>query len=76
MNKKSVFLTATWEYLAMLNYPVPEEILLPYLPGGTQIDTWNGQAMVSVVGFLFNNTKVLHQTFRWRKMEKRGCFYK
>ncbi len=58
MDKKSVFLTATWEYLAMLNYPVPEEILLPYLPGGTQIDTWNGQAMVSVVGFLFNNTKV------------------
>ena len=63
MDKKPVFLTANWEYLAMLNYPVPEEILLPFLPGGTEIDTWNGQAMVSVVGFLFNNTRVFG--FQW-----------
>ena len=32
MKEKAVFLTAQWEYLVMLNYPVPPEILIPYLP--------------------------------------------
>ena len=59
MKEKAVFLTAQWEYLVMLNYPVPPEILIPYLPKGTELDLFQGKALVSVVGFLFNNTKVL-----------------
>ena len=63
MKEKAVFLTAQWEYLVMLNYPVPPEILIPYLPKGTELDLFQGKALVSVVGFLFNNTKVF--SIRW-----------
>lgn len=58
-SKRQIFLTAKWEYLVMLNYALPEHLLLPYLPKGTQLDLFQGKAMASIVGFLFNQTKVL-----------------
>lgn len=58
MKQKPVFLTASWDYLVMLNYAVPAEILHPYLPKGTEIDLFEGKALASMVGFLFNQTKV------------------
>ena len=57
--KQKVFLSATWEYLAMMNYEVDPAILEPYLPPHTSLDLFEGKALVSVVGFLFNNTKVM-----------------
>ncbi len=54
-----IFLSARWEYLAMFNYEVDPAILKPHLPPYTELDLYNGKAIVSVVGFLFNNTKVL-----------------
>lgn len=59
MNKRPVFLSARWEWLIMMNYPVDPEILKPHLPPHTELDLFEGKALVSVVGFLFNNTKVL-----------------
>jgi hypothetical protein len=61
MQQKStdVFLTASWEYLAMLNYEVDPEVLETVLPPYTSLDLYNGKALVSVVGFLFKNTRVL-----------------
>ena len=53
------FLTAEWRYLAMLNYQVPPELLRPHVPAGTELDTWRGTTFLSVVGFLFRNTRVL-----------------
>lgn len=53
------FLTAHWAQLAMLNYDVPAETLLPRVPKGTELDTFEGRAMVSVVGFLFQDTRVM-----------------
>ena len=53
------FLSARWEYLAMFNYEVDAAILKPHLPPHTELDLFNGKAVVSVVGFLFNNTSVL-----------------
>jgi uncharacterized protein len=50
------FLTADWRYLLMLNYEVKPEVLEPLVPAGTELDLWQGQALVSVVGFLFLNT--------------------
>jgi uncharacterized protein YqjF (DUF2071 family) len=53
----------------MLNYRVAPELLVPLVPRGTELDLWNGDAYVSVVGFLFANTRVLgvhvplHRTF-------------
>jgi uncharacterized protein YqjF (DUF2071 family) len=54
-----VFLTAEWRYLVMLNYRVPPELLLPLVPAGTELDSWRGSAYMSVVGFLFRDTRVI-----------------
>jgi uncharacterized protein YqjF (DUF2071 family) len=53
------FLKARWTNLLMLNYEVPPEILLPYLPAYTVPDLWQGKTLVSMVGFLFRDTSVL-----------------
>src|SRR3954468_622395 len=53
------FLTADWRYLAMLNYVVDPEIVRPLVPPGTELDFENGETFVSVVGFLFLDTRLL-----------------
>ena len=53
------FLTASWRYLAMLNYEVPAALVRPLVPVGTQLDGWNGITLVSVVGFRFLDTRIL-----------------
>jgi uncharacterized protein len=53
------FLTAEWRNLAMLNYEVDPAILLPLVPRAAELDTWDDRHFVSVVGFLFLNTRVL-----------------
>jgi hypothetical protein len=53
------FLTAEWRKLVMANYAVDPALLRPYLPAHTELDAWNGTHYVSLVGFLFRNTKVL-----------------
>jgi uncharacterized protein YqjF (DUF2071 family) len=55
---KPKFLTAQWLNLLMLNYEVDPDILKPYLPEGTVLDLWEGKALVSMVGFLFKDTRV------------------
>jgi len=52
------FLTAKWQYLAMLNYEVDPAILRPFVPSGTELDEWRGRTFVSIVGFLFLDTRV------------------
>ena len=54
-----VFLTGEWRYLAMLNYHIDPSVLLPHVPAGAHLDTWNGQTLVSIVGFRFLRTRVL-----------------
>jgi len=53
------FLTAEWRHLAMLNYEIDSAVLEPYVPSGTELDSWNGKTFVSLVGFLFLRTRVL-----------------
>ncbi|UEG54703.1 DUF2071 domain-containing protein [Mucilaginibacter daejeonensis] len=53
------FLRAEWRDLLMLNYEVDPAILQPYLPAYTELDLWEGKALVSMVGFMFMNTRVL-----------------
>src|SRR6185437_11165669 len=57
---RRVFLSAVWRQLAMLNYRVDPALLAPYLPAGTTLDLWRGDAFISVVGLLFDDTRVLH----------------
>jgi len=54
-----VFLTGEWRHLAMLNYRVDPALLLSLVPRGTSLDLWQGSAYVSIVGFLFRDTRVL-----------------
>ncbi len=57
MQKK--FLTAEWKELIMANYIIDPAILLPYLPNKTELDIYNGNVYVSLIGFMFTNTKIL-----------------
>ncbi len=43
----------------MLNYEVEPERLLPLVPKGTELDTHDGKTFVSMVGFLFLDTRVM-----------------
>ena len=58
MKARARFLTADWRYLAILNYEMDPAPLRRWVPHGTELDTWNGKTFVSMVGFLFLNTKV------------------
>ena len=53
------FLKAEWRKLALANYEIDPGILKPYLPAKTELDTWSGTHYVSLVGFMFVNTKML-----------------
>jgi len=63
------FLTANWRYLAMLNFAADPKLLEPLLPRGTELDFHEGRTFLSVVGFLFLDTRVfglpipLHRDF-------------
>jgi len=55
---KDAFLTARWRHLVMLNYAVDPELLAARVPAGTVLDTSEGSHWVSVVGFLFLDTRL------------------
>lgn len=51
----------------MLNWRVPPSLLHAYVPSGTELDEWQGHAFVSIVGFLFLNTRVLGVPIPWHR---------
>ncbi|WP_452222954.1 YqjF family protein [Lacinutrix chionoecetis] len=53
------FLNAEWRKLAIANYPIDPNRLSKYVPKGTELDLWKGKCYVSLVGFMFKNTKLL-----------------
>jgi uncharacterized protein len=58
MQTSNPFLTAEWRKLAMANYEVNPEILAPFVPAKTELDFYEGRCYVSLVGFMFVNTRV------------------
>ena len=52
------FLTASWQDLLLLNWRVDPRLLQPYLPEGTELDSFCGEHYVSLVGFRFLNMAV------------------
>lgn len=56
----SIFLKARWENIVMINYIVPPSLLLPYLPKGIELDLFENNAYVSLVGFMFKKTKLFN----------------
>jgi len=63
------FLTAQWRNLIILTYAVDPTQLIDRVPAGTTLDSWRGKTFVSLLGFQFQDTKVLgapipfHQDF-------------
>lgn len=55
-----IFLKAKWQNIIMANYEVPVEFLSANLPKGVELDLYHGKAYVSLVGFLFKNTKLFN----------------
>jgi uncharacterized protein len=58
--KMAVFLKANWENIIMANYEIDPEILIPFLPKGVELDLFNGKCYISLVGFMFKNTKLFN----------------
>lgn len=59
------FLTAEWRNLILANYEFDPKVLEKYLPAGTELDFWNDTCYVSLVGFLFQNTRVKGFKIPW-----------
>ena len=59
-NLPPVFLTASWINLVMLNYEVDPEMLTPLVPPGTEVDTWEGRTLASIVAFEFADVRVMN----------------
>lgn len=55
---QTTFLTAYWENLAMINYEIDPSLLNAYVPKGTELDFWSNKTYVSLVGFLFKETRL------------------
>ncbi len=53
------FLTAKWHDLIMANYAVEPSLLADLVPLGTEIDLHDGKCFVSLVGFMFLDTRLL-----------------
>jgi uncharacterized protein YqjF (DUF2071 family) len=84
----SPFLTAEWRKLAMANYVVDPTLVEPYLPPKIDIDLWKGQCYVSLVAFMFIDTRIkgvkipfhvnfeeINLRFYVRNVEKRGVVF-
>ena len=52
------FLAAAWRFLCIANFEVGRARIEPLLPAGTEIDLFQGRALVSLVGFRFLDTRV------------------
>lgn len=63
------FLSAEWRNLLMANYKIEPKSLQHLVPSHTELDLFQGDCYVSLIGFLFKNTKVkglgfpFHRTF-------------
>ena len=53
------FLKAEWRNLAIANYCIDKNYLTEFVPVGTELDLWNEKCYISLVGFMFKNTKIL-----------------
>ena len=54
---------AKWKKLVLANYAIEPSLLTKYLPLHTQHEYWNDRCFVSLVGFMFLETKILGMKF-------------
>ena len=64
-----MILKANWKKLVMANYQVDPDVLKPFLPFGTVLDYYSNACYVSLVGFMFLDSRLggipipFHQSF-------------
>ena len=88
MKDQSIFLSAEWKNIVMLNYAVNASLLERFVPAGTELDAFDGVTYLSLVGFEFNRTQMFgvpvpfHQAFEEvnlrfyvRRASKRGVVF-
>lgn len=51
-------LSARWTDLAVVSYFCDPAVILDYLPAAAEVDLFDGQAVLSLVGFRFEQTKI------------------
>lgn len=56
----TLFLKADWENIIMVNYEIDPKLLQDYLPSGVEIDLFENKCYISLVGFMFKNTKIFN----------------
>jgi uncharacterized protein YqjF (DUF2071 family) len=61
------FLKTVWSNVAMLNYEVEPTVLRPLVPAGTELDCFGGRTFVSLVGFLYADTRVWGAAIPWHR---------
>lgn len=54
----NAFLSANWQAILILSWPVDANLLLPYLPPGLAIDRFDGIAYISAVGLTVANSRI------------------
>jgi uncharacterized protein len=61
------FLTARWQHLLFINIDVDPALLRRWVPQGTELDLFDGRAIVSLVGFRFLETRLLGVPIPWHR---------
>jgi uncharacterized protein YqjF (DUF2071 family) len=56
----ALFLKANWEHIIMANYEIDAQLLIPFLPKGVELDFYHEKCYISLVGFMFKNTKLFN----------------
>jgi uncharacterized protein YqjF (DUF2071 family) len=64
---QSPFLSAEWRNLLMINFQADPAVLQRYVPYRTELDTWNDTHYASLVGFMFQNTRVRGLSIPWHR---------
>lgn len=57
LGSSNIFMTGNWQDLIISTYEVDQSILKKYLPKNTELDLFNGKALMSIVAFTFSNVK-------------------
>jgi hypothetical protein len=57
-SRSRIFLSTEWRDLLMLNYEIDPALLQPFVPRGTELDSFEGKTYLSLVGLRFARTKL------------------
>jgi uncharacterized protein YqjF (DUF2071 family) len=56
--KNTWIMTQTWEHLLFAHWPISSNIIRRLIPDGLEIDTFDGQAWISVIPFLMSGIRL------------------